>query len=320
MDLIYTDENAVEQGYLTGYDLDMENGEENDFELITGREAWNYLRAGCYIYAESETEFGGKITRVAIDTNTETLKYYGLTWRGLLATRIIMPPSGQAYRLYTLSNNKSISDIMSDILTLTGFSDLFEVAETSGAVAYQFSRYVSVLDGFIGLCASNGRTLKCAYNPATQKIRLSAVLPVDYSSDDYSSYQFSFRIVKDYYPVNHIIALGSGELTARQVYHCYLQSDGTVGESAYYDVDVAEVYDYPNAESLDELKAGAKKRLLELQNTTKLEIALQDIDLQIGDTVSGTEELTGIVVTKTISGKILKMSATDYQISYKTGE
>lgn len=320
MDLIYTDENAVEQGYLTGYDLDMENGEENDFELITGREAWNYLRAGCYIYAEDNTDFGGRITKVEVDTDLNTIKYYGLTWRGLLSKRIIEPPSGQAYRKYVLGDNKSLSDIMSAILTLTGLSDLFEVAATSGAVAFQFSRYATVLDGFIALCKDNGRTLQCAYNSDTGKVTLSAALPVDYSSDDYSSYQFSFRIVKDYYPVNHIIALGSGELTARQVYHCYLQSDGTVGESAYYDVDVAEVYDYPNAESLDELKAGAKKRLLELQKTTKLEIALQDIDLQIGDTVSGTEELTGIVVTKTISGKILKMSATDYQISYKTGE
>jgi hypothetical protein len=315
MELIYTDASLVEQGYLKGFDLDMENGTENDFEMTTDISKYEVLKENYCIYVEDESNFGGKITALMPNTENSTLKYYGLTWRGLLTRQIIRPTTGQAYRSYT---NKSTSYIINDILTATGLDEFFSVSETSDSISYQFDRYCTVYDGIVKMLKDNGQKLLCKFTGTG--VLLTAAAAVDHSADDYSSEQFDFAAKKDYAPVNHVIGLGSGELAGRDVYDAYLQADGTAGTTRYYTEEVVAVLDVSGSESHDELIKATNEALLSYQATSSIDITIRDISVDIGDTVSGREEITGISVTKPIKNKILKMSDTDYTITYVTGE
>lgn len=324
MDLIYTDaEQHLDKGILGRYALDLEISDSlTDFVLTVPRTAYKYLRKGAYIYCDKDTEFGGIITKMQLDTTSSTVEYYGLIWRGLLDAKIIEPPTGSSYLEYTTYNGKTASDIMSDVLTRCGLTDLFTVMPTAGTVAFKFDRYCTVLEGLDKLARSIGKRLKCAYSPSQRKVVLSCREPQNYSSTDYSSDQFNFVISTDDYPVNHVIALGKGELADRAVRHVYLDADGKPSTRKHYTgmQEHTVIYDYSNAEDESELFNGAVEKLMELQAGTSVEIDLVDLTVDIGDTIKATEEETGITVTKEVLGKILTMTDTSFHISYKTGD
>lgn len=319
MDLIYTDESHVDQGYLPTYNFDCENSPDlRDFVLTVPRSAVSILKPGCYVYADEDTEFGGMITRMTAEPDG-ALQFYGKTWRAMLEMQVVRPPSGQAYRTYS---RQSISAIMRSILVLYHLDHIFEVQDTNESINYTFDRYCTVLSGFEKLMRNNGYRLRCYYNSERHKVVLSARAPQDLSASDYSSYKVKFKLEKDFYPVNHLICLGRGELTDRDVCDLYLQADGTVGTRQVFTGadEVVGVYEYSNAEDSSQLQAEGIKKLLELQQHTAITVSLKDLTVSLGDTVSGTEEITGTTVTKAIVGKILNMTPRGYQISYKTGD
>ena len=102
-----------------------------------------------------------------------------------------------------------------------------------------------------------------------------------------------------------------------------MDADGNISEEqTFFDVDeIAEVFDYSSAESLEDLISYGKKRLKELGNYTTLKINLNDMDAQIGDIVGGQEQVTGITLKKQIAEIIFKVdSKGKLYITHKVGE
>jgi hypothetical protein len=151
---------------------------------------------------------------------------------------------------------------------------------------------------------------------------------VDYSdtidlSQDYGVDMISTSGRIDGY--NHIIALGAGELLDRDVVHRYRLVDGAITSTtpdwAGTETDQSLVYDFANAESIDELTEGADKLLRQYVPDQSVEMDPSDADLEfrIGDIVGARDRLTGLQATATVIGSILTMDGNGIKIDTKVG-
>ena len=169
-----------------------------------------------------------------------------------------------------------------------------------------------------------GARLDIVFN-GTQ-VELSAQSSVDYMdvelSQDYEAPLESSVAYGEAY--NHVIALGRGELTAREVVELWRLDNGTVTSTpqANDETDKQFVLDYPNAESVEELTNNATAKLLENNPVESIKINLDEIDtdLKLGDVVGGADYVTGLKISKPITQKIFKVDNKGKTINYKAGE
>ena len=316
MELIYTDTNLNDIGILQGFTLDLAFGkDENDFQLTTTTDN-AVLEPGNYIYIDG-TEYGGIVDGIKVDTSKGTVIYAGRTWQGILNSKVIEPPTGQAYR--TVSGDANT--VLGSLITLLGLGSLFSasVATSEFTISnYSFDRYVKGYDGITKMLKSVGARLELTFHSGAV---LSAVAIKDYTTDEeFDSSQVDMVIEKVQNPVNHIICLGSGELQNRQVAHLYLGQDGLVTETQYYTGlnEVSDIYDYPNAESLDELKKGGAEKLTGASSSIRLN--LDGSTYAVGDIVGGYENITKTQVKQTITKKIVTIQNGYLSVKYEVGE
>lgn len=323
MALIYTDENLVEQGYLSGAVMDFQEEEaENSFRLEMGLEDYHVLSKGCYVYDENYPQFGGRVQKVHINTAQNSLTWDGLTFAGILSTKIIKPPSGAAYREITGTFVYKINQVLSII----GLSSLFVEYEDNSETesTWKVDRYTDALTALRKLAAQNGLTMIVLFDKSEQKLRISFTIAKNVTSGaEYDSELFAFDIEKDLMPVNHLICLGSGQLAARKVYHLYADKNGNISETQTLTGinEVEAVYDYSNAESYGELQKEGRKHFQELlDNGTKLEITPpEEVVFNIGDRIAGREKISGIYVEKEVKKIIYKAQDNmTPQITYET--
>lgn len=310
MELILADKKGKDIKALVYSSCDFDLGGENDFEITVALEDWQpEIDFGCRVY-EKGSECGGIINAVETDTAQKVIKIKGLTWRGLLAKRIITPPSGEDYKIVSGELNAVIDQIIApmyeDILCASAEDTTVSVSN------FQFDRYTTVLDGLAKMLKRKGYKLKISYVQgeagAVGYVEISAVPIVDYSDtielsqDD----RLNFTIEIDKGSVNHLVCLGEGELKERQVIDLYLQQDGSIGsEQFYFGIDeIAETYENANSEDLE---TDGIKRFQELISGTSLAMDVESlgIDVEIGDIIGGRDYITGMSVKKALASKII---------------
>lgn len=317
MDLIYSDSNGKELGFLkNGYSLDLDIGKTNDFE-ITCKSEEKIMDFDYRIYI-NHTEYGGVIRGIRVDTGLNKLSYYGQTWRGILDNYVIAPGNGEDY--VTVSGNTS--DIIRTLIRGFGLSTVYSVGDCDGIITrYQFDRYCTLLSGITKMLNSVGYRLSISC--ISGEVTLTPAKIADYSETiEYSrDGNVDFKIDDNRNGINHLICLGKGELKERQVINLYLQSDGTIDKTQYYEglEEHAAVYDYSAVESLDELEKSGRERFVEMLSNQTLEMSVDEINVELGDKVGGRERLTGISIVRPITQKIVKISNGKLQISYTVG-
>ncbi|SHI42423.1 Gp37-like protein [Parasporobacterium paucivorans] len=323
MDFIIATDKKVELGYLNmSKTLDIDLGNTNDFELTLDLDDWglNSYTYGYLLYANG-TEYGGIIEDIKVNTQDNTIKLKGYTWRGLLVQKIIEPPAGIAYKTVSGDANTVMASLIGSVFDGLIIAD----TELSGfTVNYQFDRYTTMLAGLEKMLASVGARLNIYFDVTDMLVHLGAVAIMDYSDTlEYSQdHQIDF-LTRDYRcGINHLICLGSGELTAREVVHLYLQADGTIGSLKYYSglAERVAVFDYPNAEDMASLTEAGLDRFAELLNYQSLQMTIGEISANIGDLVGGRERITGLSMVKPIKQKILKISGNTEKIEFKVGD
>lgn len=316
MDLIYTNAKLADQGIFSAYALDMSYGaEENDFELILGANE-SMLEDGAVIYMEN-TEYGGKVGGLKTSTNGETITYCGRTWHGIINSKVIEPDSGENYLIVSGDAN----EVLAFIITRLGLSGLFVADESLSGInifRYQFHRYCKGYDGLRRMLADNGAKLKIAWE--NRCVVLSAVPIVDYSETPVDDDIAVLSVERHNDKVNHLICLGAGNLSEREVIHLYVDQFGRIGDTKYFTglAEITETYENTNSENLRE---DGINRFKELRNTDKAEIALSETEeiYDIGDIVGATEYRSGIKVTETVTQKIVKINNGVVSTEYKTG-
>lgn len=329
MDMIYTDSNYHEIGFLKNCEIDMELGSaitsslKNDFKITMKiTELKDEMRDGSLIY-QIGTEYGGIVKGTGANTSMNKAYVYGICWRGKLSQEIIEPPSGQAY----YSVNGDANEVIRELIDNRFEGLIVGNQELSGIIVTADFRYTNLLEGIERMLNEAGARIeiKSVYDNGSIKIIVSAVKINNISNDvelnnDYGI-SLTSKKVKD--GINHVICLGKGELTERKVIHLYKLENGTITTDPTNSISGLEkntkVYDYSSAETDDDLIEGGKKLFADNCDSENLEITINK-NVEIGDIVAGRERITGIYMQKQVSQKVIKGRIDIAKVEYKVGE
>lgn len=319
MDLIYTDAKRVDLGVLLSYDLDLAFGvDENNFECTVG-EAYNVCAPGAFLYVEG-TEYGGIVDEITRDTEYREIIYAGRTWQGILESRIIQPDAGADY----LAVSGDANSVISTLIARLGLSDLMTAPDTISGITidYQMPRYIGGYSGITKMLESVGGKLIVRYSDGM--VSLSALPAHDYSSDaDFDSDLVDFTAKKSYNTVNHLICLGSGDLKDRTVVHLYADLDGNISQTQTITGldEYAAVYDYPNAESQEELvNSGIEKlKAMNMQDDLSIDFIDNSEAYNIGDIIGATDNVAKINIKAKVVKKIVNVWDGKVTVRYEVG-
>ena len=300
------DSNLRELGAVKDANLTVDLNGKRNFSLQIARSYWRpELTFSSLIYMLG-TEYGGIIGEVLTDTTLDYVELKGLSWRGRLAKKIIQPPAGSDYKVVS----GELHTVMKALIE-PEFDGLFVVSQEDTGVTvsnYQFDRYCTLYDGLFKMLKSKGYRLQLSFRREQGEpgyLFVEAVPIVDYSSRIELSRDCKLNYTMDDKRdgVNHLIVTGKGELQDRNVFHLYVQKNGSIGKTQYYTglQEIAEVYENTSTET-DELEEASRKKLQELMNkkTFKMDVAALGIDVNIGDIVGGRDYLTGMYMAKPV--------------------
>jgi len=188
---------------------------------------------------------------------------------------------------------------------------------------YKMNRYIGGYEGIRKMLKDAGAKLHIEFKEGFAE--LSARPLVDYSKDEeFDTDQIDFVIEKNFHPINHVICLGAGNLSEREVIHVYADVSGNISTTqSIFGVDeVTAKYDNPNAESSEALMQGGIDLLKASWNADKVDFDFNSNEktYDIGDVVGAREFVTGISASSEIVKKIVKIKDNTTTISYEVGE
>lgn len=320
MDLIYTNAQRIDQGVLTTHAFDLSFGKsENDFELTLGANE-PMLEYGAFVYCDG-TEYGGIIDARKTSTNGETVTYKGRTWHGIINSKVVQPDTGEDYFIMSGDANA----LLAELIERLGLGGLFVADESVSGIAiteYKFHRYCKGYDGIRDMLEDNGAKLMIKWEGRT--VVLSALPIVDYSAEPVDGDMAALTVERYEKKVNHLIALGAGELSEREVIHLYVNQAGEIVDTQFYFGldEIAETYDFSSVATSEELRNYSVKQLKELRDndTAEIDFASNDLSYDIGDIVGAEDIKSGVTVTAAVTQKIVNISNGTVSIEYKTGK
>lgn len=316
MELIFTDINGYQVKMLSDYNADFDLAGQRTFEVtIPAAQYSEDMTYGCRIF-EAGAETGGLIGDIYTDTASDTVSLIGLTWRGLMAKKVIRPPAGADYLTVTGELNAIIKQVTTGM-----FGDLIiPTSAGTGKVInnYSFDRYTTVLDGLEKMLKIVGYRLKFIYQVGSPGgagwVEVGAVPIVDRSGEIELSQdnRLNFTIEDDRTGVNHLIVGGTGDLKDRVIVDLFVQADGSISQTQHYRGlnEIVEFYDFPASGDTTELAAAGEKYLAEIasKKTFRMDVERLDIDIDIGDIIGGRDYITGLTVKKALANKIITVT------------
>lgn len=321
-DIIVANQLGKELDFLKSRQIDFDTGKANDFQFEIDYKDWDQEK---YAYNNRifipDTEYGGFITKYESSTASKIVKVNGITWRGLLEKKVITPPNGMLHKEVSGDLNQILKELIEK-----EFDGLYVVPNVATGVVvnnWEIDRFDTLLHAVNKLLEAHNYKLSMKYKQPEETygyIEVEAVQIVDYSEiiefseDD----QKVTLIVEDSREsINHLVCIGSGEETERNVLHLYTNEDGSIGNVQVYKgyLERAEIYEYNNA-SLEELEQGGRKRLQELQGKKKCRINIEGMLLELGDYVAGYDFITNTYVKKAIAGVIYQIEDGESKITY----
>ena len=321
--VILANEDLRELGAIKDANITVDLNGDRTFSVQIARSNWyEELTFSSLIYIMG-TEYGGIIGEVLTDTTLDYVELKGLSWRGRLAKKIIQPPAGSDYKTVSGELHAAMKSLIEP-----EFHGLFVVSQEDTGVMvsnYQFERYCTLLDGLTKMLKSKGYRLQLSFRREQNEpgyLYIEAVPIVDYSNQIELSRdcQLNYTMDDKRDGVNHLIVTGKGEMQDRNVFHLYVQEDGTIGSQQYYTglQEIAEVYENTSTET-DELQSKSEERLQELMNkkTFKMDVAALGIDISIGDIVGGRDYLTGMYMAKPVENIVYELTGDIESKTYK---
>ena len=301
MDLIVTDTNGTPSGSYASWTLDLAYGSgENDFDLQCPAR----LKPGCRWWVDG-TGWGGIVddVKTSVTGGEGELTYHGRDWHGLLASKILEPDKGKDY----LTVSGTIGTLLRTVISRIGLQDIITVTEGASKNAnWRFDRYCDAWSGLSKMLRASG--LRLRITAAQNGVTVDAP-PITAAGDLIDSDLIDFDATLASHPINHLICLGKGELKDRIVVHWYADQQGTLSHTQTLKGadERASVYELSNADDA-ELETKGKTKLQELRDTGSIDVDVTGgIDLDVGDTVTGRDNTTGIRVTAEITKKIIKV-------------
>ena len=242
MDLIYTDENRVDIGVLHEYSMDIAYGvSENNFELEVMITNPAVLKQDSFVYFDN-TEYGGIIDAIEVDTENKNIVYSGRSWHGILENKVLEPDNGCS----TLILNGEVHTVIGQLITKLGLTDIFRVSDedteieiNSYEIVYGYA-YTTIRE----MLAEYSLKLKMAMRDGYVLLYVEPVN--DYSQDEeFDTSQIDYALKKTYNMTNHMICRGidSGEdYSTEYVIHIFTDENGGVQEYTNVDLPIKDVH------------------------------------------------------------------------------
>ena len=279
--------------------------------------------AGAPLAAHMRWQVDGTALAGVVDTvcpsvaedGSSSVSYKGRTVQGVLAGKVLVPPSGSTHLTATGDLNECIAAVV-DSCGLSGYITVPSTASGFEVSGYKYRRFVDAYTGLRMLCASVGARLR--FRATGDGIELSAVSATTYG--DLPSERVAFDAERTYRPCNHMVGLGAGEGTARKVVHWWADGAGALSQTQTLCrlAEVAQTYDHSGSE---DLSADTRAKLAELQGQGTFTAALpEDAGLDVGDVVRAYSADTGDSVEAQVTKVICKVSLGEAVTSYEAGE
>lgn len=267
------------------------------------------LPAG-YWLAVPGTCFGGIISDVSTTSGNADVTYTGKTWLGLLADRIITPPAGQA----NLTVSGDLTDVVKTLLDnagLTGHPFLWSNDKSGVTVpSTSIDRYATAADSVAKVLAATGNMGRvwCLNTDAGVEMHVAAISTPRLVTGVDDGVTLTYKASPT--PVNHLIGLGKGDGTAREIIHLYADTSGNVSTTQTI-TGIAErqqTYELSD-KSGTELAAGVEQKLRELQTFGTATISYNGGAgmLYPGDRLTVVDPAHGVSATAIISKAIYKL-------------
>lgn len=326
VDLVHAGPDLGWLDVIARYDLfDLAYGEdENDFQLemsLADSKARGHspIEDGDYVMVPG-TEWGGVVDSHGLDTTGDSpvLIRSGRSWHGILAAKVVRPDPGQDY----LTVSGDVVDVIASLIERHGLSKVFTTSGERGTTvkSYTFARYVDLYSGLVSMLASVG--MRPSIVGGNGFCSLGAVPIVAYD-DGFDDNYLKFQMSENTRPVNHLVCLGSGDLKDRVVVDLYMDGSGSVSEKqTFFGVDeVAEVYDYSNAERDELVEKGTEKLQGYWEDARAIDASSGSYDgPTVGDSVSASSVETPMRVNATVSKVTVKIEGDgEPDVSYDVG-
>lgn len=311
--LIYTDAAHVDAGAIQSFEMDLAFGaDEQDFEIAFSKPV---LTGGELLYIDG-TEYGGVVDVITHSTETESVIYQGRTWHGMLAGKIVKPPSNADY--YTLSGDANAC--IRSLLTKVGLTDVLTGRSTSAGITvnYQFERFCNAYDGLLKMLASADAVLRIERHDGITELWAEPRVTI---TDEADSDLMDFAITDSVRVPNHLVCAGEGELQQRVVVDLYADSSGNVSQTqSLTGVDeIAVLYNYNNADQAELIAEGTKElQSYQLGGGADLQVNNKG-DWHVGDLIQVRDNNSGLVITSTINKKIVKVKNGILSVDYEVG-
>lgn len=313
MEFVIADKDGRNLRQIVECEADLAYGDdENDFELTCDPSI--APKAGDIVYCDG-TEYGGVVDEVESDTATRLVTARGRTFHGILAGKRLVPDSGK--KAVTVSGTGRA--VMQSLIDRFKLSPMFVAVDGAGDnVSYAFERFGDAYSGIRAMAKAHSLRLSLVYSDGRVE---ASLVPVRSLGDKVDSDLMDFTVSRIARRTNHLVCGGTGEQENRKVVHFYADADGKVSKTqSLFGVDeIAAFYDYSNADEA-ELDEEGRKELEGMQTSGSVSIsAHDDIEAEVGDYVTATDNVTGTKVTSEISKKILKVSRGVPTYEYEVG-
>ncbi|WP_282209443.1 hypothetical protein [Parvibacter caecicola] len=274
---------------------------------------------GCYVMME-DSEFGGIVDSLTVDTSKDTVTIGGRTWHGVLESALVVPDKGKDY----LEASGECNAILAMLVARLNLGYIFKASAADSGFrvsGHRFSRLGSEMGGWTvmrKMLLSAGAKLQIRYSGADRRVILSAVPRGNYVDNYMDGESHAFSITKGR-PVNHLHCMGTGELANRTIVDLYADAKGRVGEvQTLFGQDYnGAVYDSPSADATA-LREDGRKFLEQCQGelsscTMRSE---ESGAYEIDDVVGGSSVEEGFSVVTSIAQKIAILK--DGHVEYET--
>lgn len=319
VDVIHADAYGREIGYLEWCAGDFTVGAINSFELKVPPS--DNVRTDDFLMIE-DTEFGGIVDGLEIDTTQDYVIASGRTWHGLLETTVVIPDAGQTHLVLSGDANAVLGRLIER--QGLGFCMAAE-SEPSGLqiASYQVTRISTRMGAYRVICdmlKTVGAKLRIRYDGGLRKAVLSAVPRSSYISDGLDGNRGDFRI-RTTRPYNHLHLMGTGEGTARAIADVYADADGNVSQrqTIFGAAHKAQVWENTSLELAELLEEG-KDELADMQQELRTCSVISDGTerYDIGDIVGGVSVEHGVDVTTAIASIVATIGADGLTCETKT--
>lgn len=228
---MYANETRFPLGQLSSFDIDFDATGEKNFEMTID----NFiLRKGYWIFIPN-TEIGGIVDSVTVNTEDESVRYTGRNFRGILNDKVISVPSGQS----SVSVQGNIQDVINNLLEQAGIGLMFtcktpKTEYVNNYIDYVFQPFCTLYDGIMAMAQAFNYKLIFSYNAQTSQVEITPMLIENFT--DFLVYtknsSIALELSDNSMSTNHFILVGYGEENERYQIDLFVNENAQIMDFA----------------------------------------------------------------------------------------